>query len=183
MLGVNLGVGTPHLYRVELALGLLDHLTLGVMAHWVPGQKLPGWSPKVAVAFFRGNLIEVGATYDQVLYPPTPADGDDKTLEFQRRAHYALVHVSLSQAWFTGGLDLGWARGREAIALPIKDDFEAGLGYQVRDRLGAGLHLRFGTRRIGAIAQVRFPYTSAELVLDLRFGLFELRSRGGWRQL
>ena len=183
VLGVGVGLGTPHIYRVELALGLLDHLTLGVTAHWLPGQKLPGWSPKVAVAFFRGRLLEVGATYDQVLYPPSVDDGDDKTLEFARRAHYALVHVSLSQAWFTGGLDIGWARGREAITMLTKKDLEAGLGYSVHDRLGAGLHLRFGTRRIGAIAQVRFPYTSAELALDLRFGLFELRRRGGWRQL
>ena len=183
VLGVGVGLGTPHIYRVELALGLLDHLTLGVQAHWLPGQRVPRWSPKVAVAFFRGRLLEVGATYHQVLYPVTADDGDETTVEFQRRAHYMLGTVSLSQAWFTGGLDLGWARGREALPLSTSEDVAAGRFYAVRDRLGGGLHLRFGTRRIGATVQVTFPYTSAELVLDLRFGLFEMRRRGGWRQL
>ncbi len=168
---------------MELALGLLDHLTLGVQAHWLPGRRAPSWSPKAAVAFFRGRLLEVGATYHQVLYPAIVDDGDETTVEFQRRAHYMFGTVSLSQAWFTGGLDLGWARGREALALVTGEDVTAGRLYTVRDRLGGGLHLRFGTRRIGATAQVTFPYTSAELVLDLRFGLFEMRRRGGWWQL
>ncbi len=192
VLGVAVGLGTPHVYRLELALGLLDHLTLGVQAHWLPGQRVPNWSPKIGVAFFRGRLIEVGATYKQVLYPATRDDGDKTTLEFQRRTHYAMVNVSFSQAWFTGGLDLGWARGRESIPFLTTDDVMKGRVYSVRDRLGGGLHLRFGTRRIGAILQVATafvpgavisPYTSAELVLDLRFGLFEMRSRGGWWQL
>lgn len=183
VLGVAVGLGTPHIYRLELSLGLLDHLTLGVTAHWVPHQRVPNWSPKAALAFFRGRFLEVGATYHQVLYPPTLDDGDATTLEFQRRAHYALVHVSLSQAWFTGGVDLGWARGREALLFLTTDDVAANRYYAVRDRFAGGVHLRFGTRRVGAIAQVSFPYTAAELVLDLRFGLFELRSRGGWRQL
>lgn len=192
MLGVAVGLGTPHVYRLELSLGLLDHLTLGVQAHWLPGQRVPNWSPKVAVAFFRGRLLEVGATYHQVLFPATRDDGDANTFEFARRVHYALVHVSLSQAWFTGGLDLGWARGREALAALTTDNVSKGQYYNVRDRLGGGMHLRFGTRRIGAIAQLttafvpgalKSPYTTAELVLDLRFGLFELRRRGGWSQL
>lgn len=183
VLGVGLAVGTPHLYRVELALGLLDHLTLGVTAHWLPNQRVPGWSPKAALAFFRGRWLEVGATYHQVLYPPTLIDQDPTTLEFQRRAHYTMGHISLSQAWFTGGVDIGWARGREALAVLTSDDINSGRLYAVRDRFGGGLHLRFGTRRVGVTAQVTFPYTSAELALDLRFGLFELRRRGGWSQL
>lgn len=183
VLAVAIGLGTPHIYRLELALGLLDHLTLGVTAHWLPSQRVPNWTPRAALAFFRGRFIEVGATYHQVLYPPTADDGDPTTFEFQRRAHYALAHVSLSQAWFTGGVDLGWARGREVLPILTTDDVAANRFYAVRDRFAGGIHLRFGTRRVGVIAQVTFPYTAAELVLDLRFGLFELRRRGGWRQL
>lgn len=183
VLGVGVGVGTPQVYRVELALGLLDHITLGVTAHWLPGERAPRWTPKGAVAFFRGRLLEVGASYHQLLYPATKVDDDPKTVEFPRRAHYLLGNVSLSQAWFTAGLDIGWARGREAVTLLTDKDLQDGHYYDVRDRLGAGLHLRFGTRRVGLIAQVNYPYTSFELVLDLRFGLFELRSRGGWKQL
>jgi hypothetical protein len=183
VLAVNVGLGTPHVYRLELSLGLLDHLTLGATAHWLPGQRAPNWSPKASVAVLRGRLVEVGMFYTQVLYPATPDDGDDMTVEFQRRAHFVMGSVSLSQAWFTAGLDLGWARGREAIDLMTSEDADAGRIYAVRDRLGGGLHLRFGTRRIGVTAQVMHPYTSAELVLDLRFGLFELRRRGGWWDL
>lgn len=182
VLGVAVAVGTPSIYRVELALGLFDHLTLGVTAHWLPGERVPRWSPKGAVAFFRGRLLEVGMSYHQLLYPPYD-DGDTMTPPYRRRAHYLLGNISLSQAWFTAGVDIGWARGRENVPYITGEDLNAGRYYDVRDRLGAGLHLRFGTRRIGLIAQVQYPYTAFEMVLDLRFGLFELRSRGGWRQL
>lgn len=183
VLAVNLGVGTPHIYRLELALGLLDHFTLGATLRWLPGQRAPSWSPRAAVAFFRNHFLELGAFYTQVLYPPPRDDGDSTTAEFQRRAHYLMASVSLSQAWFSGGLDLGLARGRDAIEFFTKDDIDKGRTYLVRSKLGGGLHLRFGTRRIGLIAQVFYPYTSAELVLDLRFGLFELRRRTGWWDL
>src|SRR5690606_2696922 len=56
---VGVGLGLPHLYRLELQVGLLDHVTLGATAHWLPGQARPGWSPKAAVAFYRGRLLEV----------------------------------------------------------------------------------------------------------------------------
>jgi len=184
VLGVAVAVGTPSVYRVELALGLLDHLTLGVTAHWLPSERVPRWTPKGSVAFFRGRLLEVGASYHQLLYPPTPDDNDPLTPPpFRRRAHYLLGSISLSQAWFTAGVDIGWARGREVVEYVTGEDLNAGRYYDVRDRLGAGLHLRFGTRRIGLLAQVNYPYTALELALDLRFGLFELRSRGGWRRL
>ena len=183
VIGAAVGLGVPHLYRVELSVGVLDHLTLGATAHWLPGQARPGWTPRVAVALFRGKLLEVGAVYSQVLYPPTKDDGDPKTLEFQRRAHYLLASVSFSQAWLTGGFDLGWGRGREAITMPLPEETQAGVAYRVRDRVAGGLHVRFGTRRVGVTAQAWFPYMTAELALDVRFGAFELRRRGGWREL
>lgn len=180
---VGVGLGLPEIYRLELQVGLLDHVTLGATAHWLPGQKQPNWSPKAAVAFYRGRLLEVGAFYQQVLYPPTRSDSDPMTVEFQRRAHYLMASVSLSQAWLTGGFDIGWARGREALKLLTPEDLDAGTVFAVRDRVAGGLHLRFGTRRVGVTMQAWFPYTAAELVLDLRFGAFEMRRRGGWREL
>jgi hypothetical protein len=183
VIGVGVGLGVPHVYRLELQIGLLDHLTLGATAHWLPGQARPGWTPRAALAFYRGRFLELGAFYSQVLYPPPRDDGDPATLEFQRRAHYLMTSVSVSQAWFTGGFDLGWARGREAITMPLPEEIEAGVAYAVRDRVAGGLHMRFGTRRVGIIAQAWFPFIAAELVLDVRFGAFELRRRGGWREL
>lgn len=183
MIAVGVGLGVPQVYRLELQVGLLDHLTLGATAHWLPGEAMPRWSPKAALAFYRGRLLEIGAFYSQVLYPRMRDDGDPTTVEFWRRAHYLMTSVSVSQAWFTAGFDLGWARGREAIPLYTYEDIEAGRAYAVRDRVAGGLHLRFGTRRVGVTAQAWFPYTTAELVLDVRFGAFELRRRGGWREL
>jgi hypothetical protein len=183
VIGVGVALGLPEIYRVELQLGLFDHVTLGATAHWLPGQVRPNWSPKAAVAFWRGRLLEVGAFYQQVLYPPTRDDGDPMTIEFQRRAQYLMASVSLSQAWLTGGFDIGWARGREAQALLTGEDLENGTAFVVRDRLGGGLHLRFGTRRVGVTMQAWYPYLAAELVLDVRFGAFEMRRRGGWREL
>jgi hypothetical protein len=48
-------------------------------------------------------------------------------------------------------------------------------------RFGGGLHLRAGTRRWGFTAQVLVPQVLAELRFDVRFGLFEKRSKGDWR--
>lgn len=180
---VGLAAGLPQLYRLELQVGLLDHLTVGATAHWLSGQARPQWSPKAALAFYRGRMLEVGAFYSQVLYPPTRDDGDPMTVEFPRRAHYLMGSVSVSQAWLTGGFDIGWARGREAQLLLTPEDLEAGTAYAVRDRVAGGLHLRFGTRRIGVTVQAWYPYVSAELLLDVRFGGFEMRRRGGWREL
>src|SRR5688572_17037807 len=40
---VGVGLGLPEIYRLELQVGLLDHVTLGATAHWLPGQKQPNW--------------------------------------------------------------------------------------------------------------------------------------------
>ena len=50
VIGAAVGLGVPHLYRVELSVGVLDHLTLGATAHWLSGQAKPQWTPKLAVA-------------------------------------------------------------------------------------------------------------------------------------
>lgn len=183
VIAVATGFGVPHLYRLELQVGVLDHLTLGATAHWLSGQKAPKWSPKVALALYRGRVLEVGAFYTQVLYPPTRDDGDPMTVEFTRRAHYLLATMTFSAAWLSGGFDVGWGRGREPIALLTSDDLEKGIAYATRDRAAGGLHARFGTRRLGVTAQAWFPYPVVEIALDVRFGAFELRRRGGWLEL
>lgn len=173
-----IGLGVPHLYRVGVTLGLLDRITVGATAHWLPGQRAPGWSPLASLAFFRHRWFNLGATYFQLLYPPPVVDLDPATISFQRRAHYLLAAVEFTQGWVTGGFDLGWARG--PIADPLAVDDPVNQTAVVRDRVGAGLHLRVGTRMLGVIAQVTYPFISAELALEARFGLFERRPRGRW---
>ncbi len=179
VLAPEIAVGTPHIYRVGLRLGLFDHLTLGATMHWLPGEKLPAWSPEIAVAFYRGRILEIGANYSRILYPPPVADLDPATISFQRRADLLLGSLSLSQAWFSAGFDLGWARGLEADPLPDSGD-ELNQTPVLRDRLATGLHLRIGNRRWGVKAAVTYPFLTAELAIDLRFGLFERRPAARW---
>ncbi|MCA9707930.1 MAG: hypothetical protein KDK70_18910 [Myxococcales bacterium] len=172
--------GWPHLYRLELSLGLLDHLTLGATAHWLPQERAPRISPVVAVAFFRNHLFETGVRYFGSLYPPPVQDFDPTTPSFQRSAQWLLAHGSFGQAWVTGGFDAGVVRARDRD--PGQDPDARGNNPSIiRWRFGGGLHLRVGTRRWGFTAQVLVPHLLAELRLDLRFGLFERRAKGGWR--
>lgn len=172
--------GWPHLYRLELALGLLDHFTIGATTHWVPGQRAPQVSPVVAIAFFRNHLFETGVRHFWSLYPPPVSDFDPTTPSFQRSAQWLLAHGSFGQALVTGGFDAGVVRARDND--PGMDPDDQGNNPSItRWRFGGGLHLRVGTRRWGFTAQVLVPHVLAELRLDLRFGLFERRHKGGWR--
>lgn len=176
---VDAAGGWPHLYRVGLSLGVLDHLTVGATAHWLPGQKAPQVSPVVAVAAYRGRMLEVGARYFRSLYPPPVDDLDPDTLSFQRNAHWFLSSASFGQAALTAGFDIGVVRAR--VADPGQNTRSDGSNPSVIQwRMGGGLHLRAGTRRWGFTAQVLVPHVMAELRFDVRFGLFEKRTRGGW---
>jgi hypothetical protein len=180
VLGVAIAGGYPHLYRVELAMGFLDHVTLGVTAHWLPGQSVPQWAPKAALAFWRGRGFEVGATYHQALYRPPVVDIDPNTPSFQERDHWILSTVSFSHLWLSGGFDIGVVRGIEKHPGIEPPDPMTNASI-VRWRAGGGLHLRAGTRRWGFTANFLAPRIYAELAFDLRFGLFEARPRGGWK--
>ncbi len=173
--------GWPHGYRLELSLGLLDHLTLGVTTHWLPGQKSPQLSPVIAVAFFRNHLFETGVRHFWSLFPPPVDDFDPTTPSYQRSAQWTLAHGSFGQAWLTGGFDAGVVRARIDDPGEDFDPADATNPSITTWRFGGGLHLRGGTRRWGITAQVLVPQVYAELRLDLRFGLFERRRKGGWR--
>ncbi len=174
--------GTPHRYRLEVSLGLLDHLSLGVTGHWLAGQSAPKFSPRIAVAFWRWRWVAVGATYHWTLYPPPVVDLDVTTPSYQQTAQWVLGAMSFGQRWISGGFDAGIVRVRE-------DDPAADPGdnlrnpSRVRVRFGGGLFARAGTRRWGVSGRVLLPALSAEVALDVRFGLFERRPRGGWLPL
>lgn len=172
--------GWPHRYRLGLSLGVLDHLTVGATAHWLPSERAPKVSPEIAVAFYRGPMLEVGAWHFWSLYPPPVDDADPSTLSFQRSAQWFLATASFGQAAVTAGFDVGVVRAR--LSDESKDPTVDGNNPSVvRWRMGGGMHLRAGTRRWGFTAQVLVPQVMAELRFDVRFGLFEKRARGGWR--
>lgn len=172
--------GWPHGYRLELSLGLLDHLTLGATAHWLPGQSRPHVAPVIAIAILRGRYYEFGAWHFWSLFPPPRDDIDPTTPSYQRSAQWFLATASFGQAWLTGGLDAGVVRAR--VNDPAQDPgVDTSNPSTIRWRFGGGLHLRAGTRRWGFTAQVLVPHPTAELRFDVRFGLFEKRSKGGWK--
>lgn len=172
--------GWPHRYRLGVSLGVLDHLSVGATAHWLPGQRVPKVSPVIAVAAYRGRVMEVGARYFWSLYPPPVDDLDPETLSFQRNAQWILSSASFGQAALTAGFDLGVVRAR--VADPGAATRADGTNpSSIQWRLGGGLHLRAGTRRWGFTAQVLVPRLFAEIRFDVRFGLFEQRPRGGWK--
>jgi hypothetical protein len=176
VLSAGVAGGWPHRYRLELGLGLLDHLTVGITAHWLPRQPAPRWSPKVALAFYRWRRLEIGAHYFRSLYPAPDSDGP----AFDSRADWFLSAVSFSQMWLSAGFDAGVVRGieRDPAQPPAEDGPQPVIA---RWRFGGGAHLRAGTRRWGFTANVLVPHLYAELVFDVRFGLFEARPKGGWR--
>lgn len=180
VLQVSAAGGWPHLYAVRMHLGLLDHFTLGVQTHWVPDQSLPQLSPEASVAFLRLRAVEWGVHYRQTLYPPPKVDDDPTTPSFRQRDHWLLSSVSLGNHWISGGFDFGVVRGR--IKDPGQDPPDPDTNPStIRWKVGGGLHLRAGTRRWGFTANVLMPQLMAELAFDLRFGLFEMRKKGGWR--
>lgn len=172
--------GYPHRYRIGASIGLLDHLTLGVTANWLPGMSRPRFAPRIALAFYRWRWFELGAVYDRTLYPATSHDEDPKTPSFQRDTHWLLTAFAFSQAWLSAGFEIGVARARETDpGKKVGDDNVTPARWV--NRFGGGVFLRAGTRRWGFTASARAPWVFAELAFDLRFGAFELRPRGGWR--
>ncbi len=172
--------GWPHLYALRLHLGILDHLVVGLQTQWLPNQRLPQLRPEVSVAFVRMRHIEWGIHYRQTFYPPPEVDGDPETESFPQRDHWMLTSLSWGNHWLSGGFDFGVVRGR--IKDPGQDPPDPDTNPSiVRWKLGGGVHLRAGTRRWGFTASVLAPQIMTELAFDVRFGLFEMRRKGGWR--
>ena len=173
--------GTPHRYRLDLQVALFDHLSVGFTTHWLPGQRRPQVWPVGSVAFWRwlgtkGIGFNLGAHYRPVLFPPV-----DTEQRFVPQAHFGLATMELAAGWFTAGLDVGVAHNRYPLVDP--SDTET---FRRRTDFGGGIFARLGNRRYG----VTFDALAAlgpevllvfEVAVDVRFGAFEERPRGGWK--
>lgn len=180
VLQVSAAGGWPHLYALRMHLGLLDHVVIGAQAQWLPGQSAPQIAPEASIAFLRLRIVEWGVHYKQTFHPPPEVDGDPTTPSFPQREQWLLTSVSMGNHWLSGGFDFGLVRAR--IKDPGQDPPDPDVNPSVvRWKLGGGLHLRAGTRRWGFTANVLAPQLMVELAFDVRFGLFEMRPKGGWR--
>ena len=165
--------GLPHLYRVELGLGLFDHLSGGVSLHWLPDQPHPQVLPHGAIALWRRPAFEFGASYRQVLHTPEEA----VEAGFVPRTHYLTMTAVVAQGPLSAGVDAGVVHFKDASLDPMADDG----AFRRRTLPGGGVFARVGTRRWGVSVAGQMPVWTIELMLDLRFGLFEMRERGGWK--
>jgi hypothetical protein len=181
-------VGAPHVYRLDLRVGLFDHVSVGMTAHWLPGQRAPQVWPVGAIALARwtaptSNIaVEVGAHYRPVLFPPVGTPGSLDMGTFVPQTHLALGSVVLSSGWFSSGLDLGAAHTRIPVLDP--NNLES---FRRRVVFAGGPFVRVGNRRVGLTGEAIVvmsptPLLVVEVALELRFGAFEERPRGGWRE-
>ena len=167
--------GAPHLYRLDLRVGLFDHVSVGVTGHWLPGQRAPQVWPVGAIALWRwvGPSrvgFEVGGHYQPVLFPPV-----DPTARFVPQTHLALGSVVISAGPFSAGVDAGAAHTR----IPVVDPSEP-TAFRRRTVFGGGVFARVGTRRVGVTVDALTALSPApllvfELAVDVRLGAFSER--------
>ena len=173
--------GTPHIYRLDVRVGLFDHVSVGATAHWLPGQRAPQVWPVGALALWRwrspssGIGFEIGGHYRPVLFPPV-----DPEQTFVPHTQLALGSMIVASGLFSVGIDAGAAHTRLAVLDPEEPTL-----YRRRTVFGGGLVARVGNRRVGLSADALAvlapePLLVFELAVELRFGAFEERPRGGW---
>ncbi len=103
---VSASGGVPHLYQIGVGVGLLDHLTLRLRAHLLPGERYGRFAPDVAVAFFRGRHVTVGARYHLQIERPPPLDADPSTPSFEQRVHVLTATVAAGARYVAAGVEL-----------------------------------------------------------------------------
>jgi hypothetical protein len=175
-IAIGVAGGTPHIYRLDLRVGLFDHVSVGFTSHWLPGQRTPRVWPVGAIAFWRwlgpSHVgFEIGAHYRPVLYRPV-----DPEQTFVPQTHFALGTMVVSAGPFSAGIDFGAAHTRIPMVDPAMPT-----NYAPRTVFGGGAFARIGTRRIGVTADALGalspddPLLVVELLLDVRFGAFSER--------
>lgn len=164
VISVGFAGGLPHRSRFDIGIGLLDHLTVGVSGMWLFNEKAPRWSPMIALAAFRHPNVELGFRYFGV------HDGQRSGLP---STQWIVAVATFGHRWVTGGFEAGVYR--ERVIDPLETDTTTVVWCP-----GGGLHLRAGTRRWGVTASAFAPRYHFDIAIEVRFGAFERRPRGGW---
>lgn len=185
-------VGLPFAYRLGLRVGILDILTVGVIAQYRDPKLGIRWSPELGLALYRGRSLSLGLRYRYLFHPsptpppsetkPTPQQGGSKPKEtkglpkpaFFRKTHYLAGSLVWSSGYVSAGIEAGATYRRELDqGQKILDPYLFSM--QWRPMMGA--LLRVGTPRWGVMLQAMVPSPELSLRFEWRYALFSVKKR------
>lgn len=189
-------LGAPYGYRLGVKVGLLDVLTVGLMAQWRDPQLGFRWAPEVGLAAYRGEHLSLGLRYRYLFHSsptplpepgpsdpsPEPEDAEAEQKDpsalpepaFFRKTHYLAGSLVWSSGYVSAGLEAGATYRREL------DQSQSILDphlFSMQWRPMTGVLLRLGNARWGVTFQAMIPSPEVTLRLELRHALFSLVKR------
>lgn len=192
----SMDVGAPFGYRLGLKVGLLDVLTVGVLAQWRDPELGLRWAPELGVALYRGEHLSLGLRYRYLFHAspdpipePEPVDpaqtqedaqaqeSDPTALPepaFFRKTHYVAGSLVWSSGYVSAGLEAGAAYRREL------DQGQSILDphlFSMQWRPMTGVLMRLGNARWGVAFQAMVPSPEVSLRIEWRHALFSLVKR------
>lgn len=190
--GAALDLGAPYGYRLGIKVGLLDILTVGVLAQWREPELGFRWAPELGIAAYRGEHLSLGLRYRYLFHSspaplpapvePAPEDApaepsDQNALPepaFFRKTHYLAGSLVWSSGFVSAGLEAGATYRREL------DQSQSILDphlFSMQWRPMSGVLLRVGNARWGVAFQAMIPSPELTLRVEWRHALFSVAKR------
>lgn len=189
-------LGVPYGYRLGVKVGILDVLTLGVLAQWRDPKLGLRWAPELGIAAYRGEHLSLGLRYRYLFHkspaplpepdPQAPKEApeeesseaeDAKALPepaFFRRTHYLAGSLVWSSGYISAGLEAGATYRRELDQSQTILDPHL---FSMQWRPMTGVLLRFGDERWGVSFQAMIPSPEVTLRVEWRHALFSVVKR------
>lgn len=191
-----LDLGAPYGYRLGFKVGLLDFLTVGLLAQWRDPKLGFRWAPELGIAAYRGEHLSLGLRYRYLFHAspaplpePEPKDPSETPEEspseakdpaklpeaaFFRRTHYLAGSMVWSSGFVSAGLEAGATYRRELDQSQTILDPHL---FSMQWRPMTGVLLRFGDARWGVSFQAMIPSPEVTLRVEWRHSLFSVVKR------
>lgn len=192
----SIDLGAPFGYRLGLRVGVLDVLTVGVLAQWRDPKLGFRWSPELGIAIYRGEHLSLGLRYRYLFHKaptplpePEPEDPaqtpEEDAVEpfdpnalpepaFFRKTHYVAGSLVWSSGYVSAGLEAGAAYRRE---LDQSQNILDPHLFSMQWRPMTGVLLRVGNARWGVAFQAMIPSPELSLRVEWRHALFSVAKR------
>lgn len=192
----SMDVGAPFGYRLGFKVGLLDVLTIGVLAQWRDPKLGFRWAPELGLAVYRGEHLSLGLRYRYLFHASpapipepepvdpaqTPEDAPEQESDptalpepaFFRKTHYVAGSLVWSSGYLSAGLEAGAAYRRELDQGQSILDPQL---FSMQWRPMTGVLLRLGNARWGVAFQAMVPSPEVSLRFEWRHALFSLVKR------